>query len=126
MSEQSTEKSKATPDKAERGPSPKGTANEVEQAPVQVGRQQLGERVDGPVTTRAPRGVGEPASDTVGDDEGIRAAQEGAQKTVDEETAKGYRGEQADPTPNENYTVAGVTAGAPTPETTVFTPRGRS
>jgi hypothetical protein len=39
------------------------------------------------------------------------------QKLSDEETSKGYRGVEADPTPNENYTVAGVTSGAPTPET---------
>lgn len=31
----------------------------------------------------------------------------------------GYRGIEVDPTPNENYTVAGVTSGAPTPETDV-------
>lgn len=31
---------------------------------------------------------------------------------------KGYLGTTPDPTPNENYTVAGVTSGAPTPETT--------
>ncbi len=29
----------------------------------------------------------------------------------------GYIGEVPDPTPNENYTVAGVLAGKPTPET---------
>lgn len=40
-----------------------------------------------------------------------------AQKTVDEENEKGYRGVSTDPTPRENYTVAGVTSGAPTPET---------
>lgn len=39
------------------------------------------------------------------------------QRVADEETEKGYRGLPADPTPNENYTVAGVTSGAPTPET---------
>src|SRR5204862_8047182 len=39
------------------------------------------------------------------------------QSQMDEFTAKGYRGEAVDPTPNENYTVAGVTGGAPTPET---------
>lgn len=38
------------------------------------------------------------------------------QAKMDEETEKGYRGFVPDPTPNENYTVAGVTAGAPTPE----------
>lgn len=36
---------------------------------------------------------------------------------TDSESDRGFRGEQADQTPNENYTVAGVTAGKPTPET---------
>lgn len=39
------------------------------------------------------------------------------QKQVDEDEARGFRGVEVDPTPNENYTVAGVTKGAPTPET---------
>lgn len=38
-------------------------------------------------------------------------------RQVDEDTARGFRGVEVDPTPNENYTVAGVTSGAPTPET---------
>ena len=38
------------------------------------------------------------------------------QKKMDEETEQGFRGFVPDPTPNENYTVKGVTAGAPTPE----------
>lgn len=34
------------------------------------------------------------------------------------ETRQGFRGgEEVDTTPNENYTVAGVTSGKPTPET---------
>lgn len=33
------------------------------------------------------------------------------------ETRQGFRGTEVDPTPNENYTVAGVISGAPTPET---------
>jgi hypothetical protein len=33
------------------------------------------------------------------------------------EQEQGYRGDVTDPTPNENYTVQGVTSGAPTPET---------
>lgn len=33
------------------------------------------------------------------------------------ETAQGFRGTEVDSTPNENYTVAGVTSGKPTPET---------
>jgi hypothetical protein len=39
------------------------------------------------------------------------------QARVDKETEQGFRGVEVDPTPNENYTVAGVTSGAPTPET---------
>ncbi|GIE30166.1 hypothetical protein Ait01nite_032110 [Actinoplanes italicus] len=39
------------------------------------------------------------------------------QAKVDEDQARGFRGVEVDPTPNENYTIAGVTSGAPTPET---------
>lgn len=39
------------------------------------------------------------------------------QARADKETAQGFRGVEVDPTPNENYTVQGVTSGAPTPET---------
>lgn len=39
------------------------------------------------------------------------------QELVDEETERGYNGVEVDPTPNENYTVGGVTSGKPTPET---------
>ncbi len=39
------------------------------------------------------------------------------QENVDRETEQGIRGVQVDPTPNENKTDAGVTSGAPTPET---------
>jgi hypothetical protein len=39
------------------------------------------------------------------------------QAAVDEEQEKGFHGEKVDPTPNEHYTVAGVVAGKPTPET---------
>lgn len=38
------------------------------------------------------------------------------QKKMDVEQEQGFRGTVPDPTPNANYTVAGVTAGAPTPE----------
>lgn len=46
------------------------------------------------------------------------AANAQAQDAMDAITDKGYRGTVPDETPNENYTVAGVTSGAPTPETT--------
>ena len=39
------------------------------------------------------------------------------QKAVDKEQEQGFRGTKVDPTPNSAYTVAGVTAGEPTPET---------
>ena len=48
-------------------------------------------------------------------DETAAAAE--VQKRVDVETEQGFRGVSADPTPNEHYTVEGVTAGKPTPET---------
>jgi hypothetical protein len=38
------------------------------------------------------------------------------QEAVDAETERGYLGGKADPTPNEHYTVDGVTSGKPTPE----------
>jgi hypothetical protein len=39
------------------------------------------------------------------------------QEKMDEEQERGYRGVKVDKTPNENYTVAGVTKNLPTPET---------
>lgn len=48
---------------------------------------------------------------------GAELGTEEAQAKVDVDTAKGHSGESADPTPRENYTVAGVIAGKPTPET---------
>jgi hypothetical protein len=46
------------------------------------------------------------------DDSGKQVADNIAQ-----ETKQGFRGVEVDPTPNENYTLQGVTSGAPTPET---------
>lgn len=40
------------------------------------------------------------------------------QHAMDKATEQGFIGVEVDDTPNENYTVAGVTSGAPTPETT--------
>ncbi len=39
------------------------------------------------------------------------------QDNMDEITEQGFVGTEVDPTPNEHYTVAGVTSGKPTPET---------
>lgn len=51
------------------------------------------------------------------DDQATDASATQVQKAVDEAEAKGYIGTTPDETPNENYTVAGVTSGKPTPET---------
>lgn len=45
------------------------------------------------------------------------AGQAEVQAKFDEANAKGYFGETPDQTPNENYTLKGVTSGAETPET---------
>lgn len=39
------------------------------------------------------------------------------QERADKEANQGFRGVEVDQTPNENYTIAGVTKGLPTPET---------
>lgn len=44
-------------------------------------------------------------------------------EAINEANEQGFRGVKVDPTPNENYTVAGVTSGAPTPETDPKTAR---
>jgi hypothetical protein len=44
-------------------------------------------------------------------------AQQEVQKVVDEAEERGYLGVPVDPTPKDHYTVAGVIAGKPTPET---------
>lgn len=45
------------------------------------------------------------------------AGQDEVQAKFDEAAEKGYFGEVPDETPNENYTLKGVTSGKPTPET---------
>ncbi len=47
----------------------------------------------------------------------IQKVEADVQAVVDKETEQGFRGVKVDDTPNENYTVAGVVAGKPTPET---------
>jgi hypothetical protein len=48
---------------------------------------------------------------------GDGAGQKQVQSAMDQEQAQGFRGVKVDPTPDEHYTVAGVTSGKPTPET---------
>lgn len=45
------------------------------------------------------------------------AGQDEIQAKFDEAAEKGFFGTAPDSTPNENYTLAGVNAGKPTPET---------
>lgn len=49
-------------------------------------------------------------------DKGDGGADE-VQKIADAEVEQGFRGVEVDKTPNEHYTVEGVLAGKPTPET---------
>lgn len=93
-------------------------------APITAGSLQQGEVVNAQVTTNPPRGVGEAPANQVADEPGAAALQEFMQKRVDAEQAKGHRGTKMDPTPNKNYTLAGVNKGLPTPETIVVTPAG--
>jgi hypothetical protein len=60
--------------------------------------------------------AGRPAK-APGDIDPNAAGADQVQAAVDAETAAGYHGVVPDPTPNSHYTVAGVTAGKPTPET---------
>lgn len=61
----------------------------------------------------------EKKSDTTSDStaSSAKASQLTIEDRVNQELSQGFRGIEVDPTPNENYTVAGVTSGAPTPET---------
>lgn len=51
------------------------------------------------------------------DETGTDAGQDEVQAKFDEASEKGYFGTTPDKTPNENYTLDGVTSGKPTPET---------
>ncbi|MGX1129896.1 hypothetical protein RKD49_002086 [Streptomyces glaucescens] len=66
------------------------------------------------MATRNSKATDEPENQPVPADDEVAKA---VQQANDEAQAQGFFGVEADPTPNENYTVAGVTSGAPTPET---------
>jgi len=50
-------------------------------------------------------------------DSDVQSSVDEVQGHFDAAEEKGHFGERVDPTPLENYSVAGVTSGAPTPET---------
>jgi hypothetical protein len=56
-------------------------------------------------------------SRTEGAPDGASAGQDQVDEQLAREQEQGYRGMKVDPTPDAAYTVAGVTAGMPTPET---------
>lgn len=104
---------------------PGGTpsAAATEGAAVDPRLLQPGEEFGATPTTNPPRGVGEPAADALADEPAARELQEHVQEVIDAEEAQGFRGVKTNVVPNKNYTLAGVNAGEPTPETTVVTPR---
>lgn len=66
------------------------------------------------MATRNSKPSGEPENQPI--PAGDEVAKE-VQRVTDEVQDRGFFGVEADPTPNENYTVTGVTSGKPTPET---------
>lgn len=56
------------------------------------------------------------ASQKKSDESSTDLGQDEVQKRFDEANAKGYFGHTPDETPNENYTLSGVTSDKPTPE----------
>jgi hypothetical protein len=78
----------------------------------------MAERNDGKSTTDPKGSAKQGAGDQVPDGlapEDVDALKQ-VQGVLDEEQAQGFRGTEVDMTPNENYTVAGVTSGADVPE----------
>lgn len=76
-----------------------------------------GEAVLTPDTTRTPATEGDDGEDTAAAEQAVEQGNAQVQAQVDREEERGLRGVEVDPTPNEHYTVAGVTQGLPTPET---------
>lgn len=63
--------------------------------------------------SRSKTTTSKPAADDVPTTE----ASAEVQRVAEAEMQQGFRGVEVDPTPNEHYTVDGVTSGKPTPET---------
>lgn len=57
--------------------------------------------------------------DSMNSDAKATQSMDSIQERFNKEQSQGFRGTEVDPTPNENYTVAGVVKGAATPETDV-------
>jgi len=95
-------------------------------APISPQFLQRGEAATAPLTTNPPRGVDEPPSDAIADEPAAAALQKHVKDVLDKETAQGFRGDPGkNRTPNSAYTLAGVSRGDATPETTVHTPSSK-
>lgn len=104
---------------------PVAKTEEPQVAPVNPAYLQANEKSSAPLTTNPPRGVGEAPSNQIADEPAAADLQKHVQKTLDDEEARGFRGQKrGNAVPNENYTLRGVGRGLPTPETTVYTPDG--
>lgn len=69
-----------------------------------------------------PRGLNEPPADAIADEPAAGDLQRHIADRFAAEADAGHRGKKDDPTPRENYTLAGVTSDAQVPETVVVTP----
>lgn len=65
-------------------------------------------KTETPAATRLTASEGLPA-DALADDSAVAATQKAVKAAMDRDTEQGFRGTAVDPTPNENYTLAGVT-----------------
>jgi hypothetical protein len=102
------------------------TANGPEVAPIDPRYLQPGQAVTGILSTNPPRGVDELPADHITDEPSMAAVQKAVHERVAKETEQGFRGARgAKPVPNSAYTLAGVNAGTPTPETVVHTPTSK-
>jgi hypothetical protein len=86
-----------------------------EQQPVGTPDQEPRQQPDDGSAVQEPS-VPAGSGDQLDVDEQADADTASVQEAVDVETDQGYRGSVPDETPNRNYTVAGQTEGAPTPE----------
>lgn len=66
-------------------------------------------KTESPNLTRLPSVEPGPPADALADDPAVAATQKAVADAIQVETERGYRGTAVDPTPNENYTLAGVT-----------------
>lgn len=95
-------------------------------APISPQGLQRGESPTAPLTTNPPRGVDELPSNHIADEPAAGDLQKHVQGVIDKESAQGYRGDPSkNRTPNSAYTLAGVSRGDATPETTVHTPSSK-